>query len=285
MRNEKIATRSRIFLYAGVVTLVTTSLVMVGCAPKSKSGSSKVPTVAPQVLVDAGFAALEAKEYNQALADADKVIASGQHGPATAEALYLKGRALEGKNSTGELKAAEVTQNLAAARAAYMQALDTVPKQPLDSYIRTSLANVAYFQDDYSTAISQWAAAYDKLDRDDVKAWALYRIGVSQQRIGQYDQADKTFGNVQTTFPNTVPAQRAREHQGARAFYVQLATFSTGQAADTAVASLKQQGVPAARADNGNTSIVRIGPVSSYSQATYFKQRFADKYPDAIILP
>ena len=35
--------------------------------------------------------------------------------------------------------------------------LDRMPRQPLESYIRTSLANVAYFQDDYPTAISQSA--------------------------------------------------------------------------------------------------------------------------------
>src|SRR5206468_7033856 len=102
-----------------------------------------------------------------------------------------------------------------------------------------------------------------KLDRDDLKAWALYRVGVAQQRMGQFAQADQTFTNVQQLFPTSTPAQRAREHQGARAFYVQAATFASPQAADGAIADLRRFGVNATRAaDNEGHAIVRIGPVA-----------------------
>jgi outer membrane protein assembly factor BamD (BamD/ComL family) len=250
------------------------------------------PTSAPQessphqAALDAGFAALESEQYNEALGKADQALAAAPHGPATAEALYLKGRALEGKNASGQLTADEIKKSLADARVAYIKALDQVPKQPLDSYIRTSLANVAYFQDDYPTAISQWSAAYEKLDRDDVKAWALYRVGVSQQRLGQFTKADQTFASVQQLHPNSVPAQRAHEHQGARAFYVQLATFASQKPAAAAANDLKRQGINTSLANDaqGHT-LLRTGAIASYAQAQYFKNRLVSKYPDAVILP
>ena len=67
---------------------------------------------------------------------------------------------------------------------------------------------------------------------------------------------------------------------------MQLATFAAPQAADAAIASLKKQGIDAARvSDSGGHSLLRLGPVASYSQAEYFKTRLADKYPDAVVLP
>ena len=212
MRNGNKPPRARFLTLSGMVASATISALLAGCAPKSSAADPAPPT--QQAVLDAGFAALEAQQYNDALNKADEVLNSTPHGAASAEALYLKGRALEGKNASGELKADEVKKNLQDARAAYIKALDQVPKQPLDSYIRTSLANVAYFQDDYPTAISQWNAAYEKLDRDDLKAWALYRIGVSQQRMGQFTQADETFAAVQQFHPNSIPAQRCHEHVG-----------------------------------------------------------------------
>jgi tetratricopeptide (TPR) repeat protein len=180
----------------------------------------------------------------------------------------------------------EARNNLQEARAAYIEALEQMPRQPLESYIHASLGNVAYFQDDYQSAIGQLNAAYDKLDNDEIKAWALYRVGLSQQRLGQFAQADQTFASVQQFHPNSVPARRAREHQGARAFYVQLATFSSPAGADSAAADLRRQGVIATRAsDAQGRAILRVGPIASYSQAQYLRGRFTDKYPDAYIIP
>src|SRR5207249_1593934 len=132
----------------------------------------------------------------------------------------------------------------------------------------------------------QLNAAYDKLDSDDINAWALYRVGLSQQRLGQFAQADQTFAAVQQFHPNSVPAQRAREHQGARAFYVQLATFASPASADNAAADLRRLGVAANRvSDAQGRALLRAGPIASYSQAQYLRARFADKYPDAFVIP
>jgi TolA-binding protein len=255
-------------------------------APTAAATPSTPSTPASaQLILDAGYQALENQQYNEAIAKAEEFLSKTPHGPGSAEALYLKGRSLEGKNAAG-VSTDEAHKNLQEARAAYIEALEQMPQQPLESYIHASLGNVAYFQDDYQTAIAQLNSAYDKLDNDDIKAWALYRVGLSQQRLGQFAQADKTFATVQQLHPNSLPARRAREHQGARAFYVQLATFSSPAGADSAAADLHRQGVTAIRAsDAQGRALLRVGPIASYSQAQFLRGRFSDKYPDAFIIP
>lgn len=259
---------------AAWAAMLLAAMVAGGCAPKSNNPGQKTA-------LQAGYGALESQQYDQAIARADAFLTTAPQGPGSAEALYLKGRALEGKTAADD---AEAKRNLQAARSAYLAALEQSPSRPLDAYIRTSLANVAYFQDDYPTAITQWSAAMDHLDREDVKGWALYRIGLCQQRLGKFQDADRTFAQVQKNYPG-VPAQRAREHEGARGFVVQMATFATAAQADKAIAALSKQNLAATQAiDSAGHHAVRI-PASTYAQAESLKNRFAKQYPDALVLP
>ena len=278
MRNTRKTLSAVILLAAAMVA---------GCAAKERPPRPAPGSAAqsPQALLADGYSALESQQYAEALARADQVLAAQPHGENTAGALYLKGRALEGKNAAG-VGADEAQANLQMARDAYVAALRENPPQPLGGYIRTSLGNVAYFQDDYQTAVAQFSSAYEQLDRDDLKAWALYRTGLSQQRLGQFEEADKTFAAVQQRHASSIPAQRAREHQGARGYVVQLATFAQPASADKAAAALKQQGVAAARVDGPQGhAYLRVGPIASYKQAQYTRGRFLKQYPDAVIIP
>lgn len=271
-----------------VIAMLALAVTAGGCGGKHKRAEKalrKQEARSPQIVLAEGYQALENQQYNEAIAKADEFLGGSQHGEGTPEALYLKGRALEAKNAAG-VTADEAKANLQSARTAYIAALGENPKQPLNAYLRTSLGNVAYFQDDYTTAIAQFTAAYDNLDQTDLKAWALYRIGLSQQRQGNFEQADKTFALVQQNHAGTIPAQRAREHQGARAFYVQLATFAQPATADRAIADLKKQGVAANRiASAEGHALLRVGPIATYRQASFMKERFTEKYPDALIVP
>jgi tetratricopeptide (TPR) repeat protein len=254
--------------------------MLVGCEDQKKAQSSRAT-------LQSGYAALESQQYEQAIAQADAYLKMPPAGPAgqqgSAEALYLRGRGFEGRaaGNPGEAKA-----NLQNARTAYISALGANPRQPLESYIRTSLANVAYFQDDYATALRQWLTAYDALDRDDVKSWALYRAGVCQQRLGQFADADKTFAAVMQRHANSPAAEKAREKQGARGFYVQLATFATPASADSAANSLRKEGaLPTRTNDAQGRPVVRVGPVNTYAAAQALAGRFAGRYPGAVIVP
>ena len=221
-------------------------------------------------------------KYDQAVKDADKYLRDKPKGGDSAAAYYLKGRSYE------EMTAAnprEAQQNLNAARTAYVQGLRLNPDRALKARLQAAVANVAYHQEDYSTALQQWSAAYEPLDTESLKPWVLYRIGLCQQRLGKFVEADRSFEAVKKNYPGTPAATRAQQHQGARQFYVQLGVFSTAQAAEQSAASARSAGVTATVVTQAGKQVVRVGPAQTYAQAKQLKQRVAGIQPDAIIVP
>jgi len=270
MRNSQPAWKRAIFRTSVPLGCV---VILFGCASDKKTKEN----------LKAGYASLESKQFDDAIARADAHIEKHPTGAGSTEALYLRGRALELKpaGSVGEARS-----NLVAAREAYQQALKKNPPGKLKTYIETSLGNCSYFLDDYAAAATEWTAVYDRLTDPTIKSWVLYRVGICRQRTGQFDVADQIFAKVQKDFPGTVPSQRAKEHEGARSFTVQLATFSSASAADGAVGTLRREGVQPVKAmDPAGRSVIRVGPMPNYQQALALKQRYADRYPDALILP
>jgi TolA-binding protein len=264
--------------------------LLAGCGPVQGSGasSSALTRAEQRQTLTQGFAALEQRQYDQAMAKADAFLRASPAGPGSPEAMYLRGRSQEQKvtDPSARPSAEDVRMGLQSARLSYINALKLNPSPKVAAYTRASLANVAYFQDDYQTALQQWSAAYDQLDQPEIRAWALYRMGLCRQRLGQFDDADRTFAMVQQQFAGSEPARRSQSHQGARAFFVQLATFNTPTNADRAVSALKRQGVPVTRSrDAQNRSLIRVGPVRTYAEAKQLKRRFATDYPEAIIIP
>lgn len=245
-----------------------------GCATANKDAP---PTLGQM------SSSLEAKQYEQVVAASNQFMAATPEDAGAPGALYLRGRAYEDQpNQT----AAQATANLQNARTAYIAALDHNPPPLLESYIRASLANVAYFQDDYATAAQQWLAACDHLDSADLKSWSLYRAGVSRQRLGEFAKADPLFRQVMQEYPNTVPAQRSREHLSARSFYVQLAAYSTLQRAQTAVADARRQGVNTQIAADGQGHfILRTTALPTYAAARAAQSRLSGTYPGAFVFP
>jgi tetratricopeptide (TPR) repeat protein len=200
-----------------------------------------------------------------------------------AAALYLRGRALEELPAAND---AEKLQNLAAARRAYVAALSHSPGKALEGRIRSGVANVAYHQEDYNTSMQQWTAAYELTDLPDQKPWILYRIGLSQQRLGQFDLADRTFAQVQQQYPGTEPANRAREKQGVRQFYVQVGVFAQAATAQKTIDALKRMGhKPLQSRDAQGRTVISVGPAPTWASARALQQRVAPQYPDAVIMP
>src|SRR5437899_452871 len=125
-----------------------------------------------------GYGALDLKDYDRAIASADDYLKKNPTGNGAAEAEYLRGRAFEQRTKGSD---AEAMANLLEARASYEKALTLMPSRQLEAYTRASLGNVAYWMNDFGAAEINWTAAYEKLEPGDLKAWVLYRTGLSQQ--------------------------------------------------------------------------------------------------------
>jgi len=231
-----------------------------------------------------GYGALDLKDYQRAIAAADDYLAKHPTGNGAAEAAYLRGRAFEQRTKGSD---AEAQANLREARASYEKVLTLMPSKQLEAYTRASLGNVCYWQNDFGGAEINWNAAYEKLEPGDLKAWVLYRTGLSQQRLGKWEAADETFAQVQKEFPNSEPAARAATHQGARAFYVQVAAFSSPQPAEKLVATLRTQGYPVGRYEKKEKGLqlVMAGPLKRYDEAVTMRNRLGEQFRDAVIVP
>ncbi len=272
MRNAQNGVQARITTLA----IYALGLLLGGCA----SG----PT--PKEKLAGAYKELESPTPNYAgmIEVSDAYLKENPTGPAAADALYLHGRALE---AAAQQDAGGAQRDSIEAYNYYSQALTQKPRPGLEGLIHVGMGNVLYFQDRYSAAVGELTAGYAKLERDTDKAWAMYRIGLCNQRMGHWAEADKYFAAVQKQFPNTDPAQRAHEHQGATAFWVQVGTFATPAAADAATADLKRQGIASQRFQDTarNVQYVRVGPLSSYESAVAVKKRVLGKYRDALIMP
>jgi TolA-binding protein len=257
------------------------SLLLIGVLALYGAGCAN--EAATRKNLNVAYAAAANSQYDEAISRADDQLARTPAGAGSSEALYLRGRTLELRVKKTE---DDARNDFTAARQAYIEALQAKPTPDLEPLIRAGLANVAYWQDDYPTAIQEWTTAYGKLSNNDADPFILYRIGLSQQRLGQFDLADKTFAAVQQRYPMTEAADRARGHTGFRSFAVQLATFASSQSADAAVTDLRRQGVtPTRLIDPRGRHVIGVGSLPNYAAALQVKSRFASKYPDAVIVP
>ena len=238
---------------------------------------------AQKKLLRRGFDQLEAKQFSGAAGTANEYLNKYPSTPGVAEALYLRGRASEQRPSSSF---AESRSNLQTARTDYIAALKAKPPQTLENYIRTSIGNVAFFQDDYATALAQWEYVYPRQKDATTRAWTLYRIGLCRQRLGRFGDADATFDRVVREFPGTLQARRSAEARGTRAFYVQVGAFAVQASADRLARDLAQRGGRVSRqADPRGLYLVRLGPYGTYMQAMTERGRWLSFYPDARVVP
>jgi len=256
-----------------------------GCASNPQSRQTlddgeRALEAADQAATRLDFAAA-APQFDRAILAADKVVAAGIAAD-QAEAHFLHGRAIEDRPKPDS---AAVAADLAAARHDYALALNEKPFKLLETRLHGQLGNVAYFQGDFATALQQWSVSYAQLENPQWKQWVLYRMGICQQRLGRFADADRTFAMVQDQYPGTEPAARAKAHQGVRGFYVQVGAFS--QAADIAkaAAAVTAAGSIPQQAEEKGLTIVRTSGVPSYALAVALRSKLAAKYPDAQVMP
>jgi len=232
-----------------------------------------------------GYEALAASQYEQAMAAADRFLQASPSGPGAAEAMYLRGRAIEQRVKSSD---AEALADLRQARKLYEQALLLRPAPLTETYLHVSLGNVCYWLEDYAAAEAEWSAAVDKLPSEDLRSLVLYRIGVCQQRLGKWALADATFAAVQRQYPSTPAASSAARQQGARQFHVQVAAFQSILSAENMVKKLRGEGFPAMRLarPEKNLHLVMVGPLPDYPRARAMKDRLVHAgYKDVMIVP
>jgi tetratricopeptide (TPR) repeat protein len=277
--HPRICLSLRVFVPSWLILFLALPMLMVisGCTDTGK------PAPMDTTQLSAGYRALAQNQPQTAIDKADEYLRAQPHGSGAAEAFYLKGRGYEALTAVdpGQSK-----RNQVEARMAFMDALNENPSPALEGNIRADLSNVAFYQDDFPAAYGEANKAMKLVSSPDTQAMLLYRMGMSQQRMGQFTDADATFAQVQQKYPSSPQAKLAQQHQGLRDFYVQLATFANSASADSAMQSLQGSGlVISKRADAAGHTVVDAGPLPTYDSAVAVKEQLAKQYPDAVIKP
>lgn len=264
--------RNAIFAAGFTLAAITSG----GCVPDNGPAREQL---------NAGYISLDRKDYDGAMATAEAFLQHTPRGAGSAEAYYLEGRVHEAKaqESGGDIEASKA--HLDAARIAYTRGL-TEPSAPkVQALLHAGLANIAYHLDDYGTAVREWQVSYAAIEPAEAKAWVLYRIGICQQRLGWFAQADRSFQLVRTQYLGSEPATRAAQHEGATGFYVQVGAFKDFLNANRTVSSLKTQGLAAEVVALPSEEVVRVGPLANFADARAMQIRLITKYPTAVVVP
>ena len=231
--------------------------------------------------LETGHQSLRQRDYAGAITSLDAYLKKNPNGPRSAEAYYLKGHALQDERSDDM---GEAQGRLQQARLAYIEALKVgTESRGLEGLIRASLADVAFWQEDYATAAEQGRTAYGLLEEAPVRAMALYRAGLSYQRLGKFEDGDRTLGLVVKYHPGTAVATRAQQRIGVRAFNVRI-PFDTPAAAAAAVAALTRQGFAPAPPAAGESSVT-VGPFNTFREASAARTKLNAAYPKAQVIP
>jgi len=240
-------------------------------------GCQQNPTAEQSLL--GGEQAFAAKNYDMAIARASGAIMLD---PNNADAYYLRGRAVEERIKPSQLAAAN---DLAMAKIDYLKGLTLNPSKTTAARLCAQLGNIAFNQNDYPAALSEWTQALPGMDQDAWKARVLYLMGVSQQRLGRFGDADYTFGQVISQFPNSPSAAGAKQRQGVHGFQVQVGAYTQLADAGKAANVLQANGAVPMVSNERGKYIVRSRPTPSYAQAEALRQRLLSVFSDAMLYP
>jgi tetratricopeptide (TPR) repeat protein len=231
--------------------------------------------------LDAAKQSLDSHDYAQAIRDADAVLSSSDS-DAYAEAWYIRGYVIEKRPKPDN---AATQHDLAMAADSYKHGITCNPRPSLAARLHAQLGNVAYYQEDYSTAVRELTLAFTMLDNSEPKDLVLYHMGIGQQRLGRFEDADRTFLRIQQEYPASPYAPRARDHQGIRGFYVQLGEYSQSADVNKAAGAISAAGSVPLQTTSKGLTIIRTADVPSFAQAEELRERLAAEYPDARVMP
>ena len=238
-------------------------------------------------ILNRAYTELDSRQYDDADSDADEFLRAHPNGSGVGEAYYLKGRIEEQRAQDPQVSSthADKQGHLDAARDEYTRGLESIAPSTVKALLHSGVANVDFYEEDYSTAAREWQIAYDNLTSEDQRAWVLYHIGRCDQRLGMFDKADEAFAMVQRLYPASEASIRAASRTGMKAFFVEVGSFPSEKNAETAAAELRKEGYAASRSIDIGRQIVRVGPITSYAEAKAFQGRLRAQYPGAIISP
>jgi TolA-binding protein len=154
----------------------------------------------------------------------------------------------------------------------FKRALDETRSDSIRALAYTQLGEIAFMRNELDRAEEFTREALQYTDPGEPPAdKALYRLGCTLQRQGQWVEADERLGKVTFWFRDTELAKRARRRISARAWTVRAGTFTQRRFAEAAVRELRKADLPVklqVEVRGGElVYLVEVGRFEDYSRA------------------
>ena len=206
----------------------------------------------------------------------DAFLADHNRGRRADEAFYYRGLANYRRGEREE------------AREDFAAALDRTRNPDLRCRARLSLGDVAYDAGDMDVAEQMYRESLAELDRSlPPTDHALYRLGASLQRMGEWPEADDYFSELIGNFPGSTFAARAERRAYARQWTIQVGAFAGRERAKSLVAELRGEHKRVAiwpdRMDGKIHFLVRVGRYGTYGEAAEAVDAVRRTVPEAFI--
>lgn len=252
----------------GTAVLAWACLLGSGCA----SG-----TQADRAAFDAGYAALEAGRWQEAVDGFTRYLRSDPTSVHRGEVYYYRGEALVHLNRRAE------------AKTDFVRAIGADARPPIDQFARVAIGNLYYEEGNDVKAIEHYARVIEDPHKDLPVPMVLLRTGVSLQRLGKWSLADSYLGHLVAKYPGTPSANHAMRRLHADAFRVQTGAFASTTAAARQAGRVRAAGFETRlgrTAGGGQTlTTVQVGRAGTYAEAAVLEQRVRQAGFDTLIVP
>ena len=156
-------------------------------------------------------------------------------------------------------------------------------------YCAVSLANLDYEDGKDASAVSLYSQALDHPVKDLPIDAILYRLAVSLQRMGRWDEADRRLAKLLSDHGNSTFAPLGRRRFQATHFSLQAGAFSSRGNAEVLAGKIRPMGYPVSLAVTESKGkmlhTVIVGRFRTYAEASTAAARLRAKGHTAMIKP
>lgn len=223
-----------------------------------------------------GKAAYERDDFAGAVGHMDTFLASYQKSREAGAAYYYRGRA---RQALGEIPAARDDLTKAAA---------ATDDKGLRARAMIALADIAYAGNDMPSAEKYFRQALEDIDRRVAPAdHAMFYLGCTLQRMGEWIQADRQFNALVELFDGGELAGMATLRVHAKAWTIQAGAFTRRGLADDETLRLRKAGLDVRTWDvlrpSGPMLVVQVGRFRNYIQAVKALKSTTSLSPDSFV--
>ena len=170
----------------------------------------------------------------------------------------------------------------------FTAALDNTDREDLEIRSYLALGDIAYDAGDTSGAEEMYRRVLAEGPRGDPPAdHALYRLGATLQRQGNWHEADLNFNELIDQFSDTEMATLSSRRVHATAWTIQVAAFQSKERADTLARKLRESDHPAfvwpASMKDGLYYLVRVGRHQTHTEAAASLRAVQAIAPEAFV--